>query len=96
VFNKKTAAYTNLQELIDHAQAQLDSYEPDAPEYDKILDQIERLYKLQSREKETSRVSPDVIVTVIANLAGIALILNHERLHVVTSKALGFVVKSKL
>ena len=96
MFKKKTPAETNLQELIDNAQSQLDSFNADSPEYDKILTQIERLHKLQSRQAETSKVSPDVMVTVAANLAGILLILNYERLHVVTSKALSFVLKSKI
>jgi hypothetical protein len=96
VFKKKTTAETNLQDLIDTAQSQLHAIEADTPEYVAILDQIERLYKLKSRETETSKISPDVLVTVAANLAGILLILNHERLHVVTSKALSFVVKPKL
>jgi hypothetical protein len=33
--------------------------------------------------------------TVIGNLTGILLILNYERAHVVTSKAIGFVLKPR-
>ena len=41
------------------------------------------------------RVSPDTMAIVAGNLLGIALIVGHERMNVVTSKALGFVLKSK-
>lgn len=51
-----------------------------------------------AKEKEMNaprRVSPDTIALVAANLVGIALILSHERLHVVASKAIGFIIKPK-
>lgn len=85
---------TTTQELIDTAKSQLFTHEADSPEYDSILNQIERLHKLLLKDKEAS-ISPDAMLTVGANLLGILLILNHERLHVVTSKAMSFVIKAK-
>ena len=96
MFKKKNAAETNLQELIDTAQTQLFACDVDSPEYDKIFTKLEGLYKLHSHQKATSRISPDVAATILANLFGIIVILNHERLHVVTSKALSFVMKTKI
>lgn len=49
---------------------------------------LERLTKMRA-----SRISPDTIATVSANLAGIIMILTHERAHVIASKALGFVFR---
>ena len=40
-------------------------------------------------------IKPETVVLVTANLIGIALVLNHEKLNVVTSKAFGFVSKLK-
>lgn len=40
-------------------------------------------------------VDGNTILTVGANLLGILLILQHENLHAVSSKALGFVLKLK-
>jgi hypothetical protein len=38
-------------------------------------------------------VKADTAVLVLANLAGLALVLHHERLNVVTSKAFGMITK---
>lgn len=39
--------------------------------------------------------SPDAVVAAVGSVAGIVLILNYEKLGVVTSKAVGFVNKMK-
>lgn len=95
-FNKKKNETTNLQALIDTTQSQMEAHESDSKEYGAMLTQLEKLYRLQSLETTGFKISPDVLVTVVANLLGIFLILGHERLHVVTSKAVNFVVKTKL
>lgn len=96
LFTKKTSTETTTQELIDALNTHMFSLEPDSPEYDKCLNQKEKLTKSLSLEtNDKFKISPDVLVTVAANLAGILLILNHERLHVATSKALSFVIKPK-
>lgn len=97
MFKKNTSDVTTTQELIDAANDRLLSLEPDTKEYKKVLDQIERLHKLKDREHTNRfRVSGDTLVVVGANLLGIVLILNYEKLNVVTSKALGFIGKGKL
>ena len=42
------------------------------------------------------KISPDTILIVGANLLGILLILNHERLDIISTKALGFVIKGRV
>lgn len=42
------------------------------------------------------KVSPDTLAVVFGNLAGILLILNFEKLDIVRSKAMSFVLKGKL
>lgn len=64
-------------------------------EYKTISENIERLYKAKSYEKVRS-VSPDTIAVVVGNLLGIAIILGYEQAHVITSKALGFVIKGRV
>ena len=86
---------TTLQDQIDSILLQMEQEEGNSPEFDGLLTQLERLYKLQAPEK-ARRVSPDAIVAVAGNLLGIVLILNYERINVVTSKALSFVIKSKI
>jgi len=53
-------------------------------------------HELKVKEFEKSRrVSPDTLAIVAANIVGILLIIGYERANVVTSKALGFILKSK-
>lgn len=86
-----------LDMAIDHALTQLQNHSPDSSEYIKIVDQLERLYKLQVPSAEPAKpVSKDAIIAVVGNIAGIVMILGYEKAHVITTKALGFVIKSKL
>jgi len=89
-----TTEPSNLDVAIDVALESLSKEKPDTDEYTKILDQIVRLNKLKEKPS-SSRVSPDALIAVFGNLAGIVLIINHERVNVITTKALGFVMKSK-
>jgi phage gp29-like protein len=63
-------------------------------EYAKALTRVERLYELLDKEKPKT-FSKDTILTVAANLIGIILILKHENVNVITSKALGFVLRPR-
>ena len=42
------------------------------------------------------KISPDTLLIVGANLLGILLILNHERLDIISTKALGFVITGRV
>ncbi len=42
------------------------------------------------------KISPDTLLIVGANLLGILLILNYERLDIISTKALGFVIKGRV
>lgn len=46
--------------------------------------------------KPTWSISPDTILVVAGNLLGIVLILKHEKLDIITSKALGFVLRGRV
>ena len=93
---KNNTVITHLIEQINEATTQLGSLTATDEEYSKTIDQIERLHKLLAKEREGFRVSPDTLIIVAGNLLGIVLILNYERLVVITSKAVGFVGKFKL
>lgn len=85
----------SLQELIDLVQTQMLMEGADSEKFTEMADELERLYAMK-KSNNTSRVSPDALVAVAGNILGIGLILQHERLHVVTSKALSFVMKTKV
>jgi len=62
------------------------------------MDANRRLKEIEADAKERAltepkRISPDTLATIGANLLGIMIIIGHERAHVVTSKALGFIMK---
>jgi hypothetical protein len=58
-------------------------------EYEKMATTIAKLYEFRLKE----RVSMDTIVTVATHLAGLAVIVHHERVHVIVSKAFGLIKK---
>ena len=83
-----------LEDVIRAALQQLIDEPLGTDEYDRKVDQIAKLYELK-KHNASERVSKDTLYTVIGNLTGILLILNYERMHVVTSKAVGFVMKPR-
>jgi len=91
IFNKKP---NHLQDAIDAAALELLSTPTYSEEYARLLDHLSKLTKL-NEANSSKPVSRDTLVLAATNLAGIVLILTHERAHVVTSKALGFVLKSR-
>lgn len=92
---KHLAEPTLLEESIASAYNQLESHDAGTEKYADILDKIERLEALRPKKKGLS-VSGDALIAAGANIAGIMLILNYEKLGIVTSKAVGFIIKSKL
>jgi hypothetical protein len=89
---KTQNAPTRLDEVIDSALTHMIDLDPTTDAYAKAADQVSKLYKL--KESTTpKRVSSDTLAVVLGNLAGIGMILGYERAHIVTSKALGFVLR---
>jgi len=54
-----------------------------------------KLMKLKMELKPSWRPSPDVLVTAIGSVASVVLMLHFEKLGVITSKAISFVMKAK-
>lgn len=80
---------------IDSVLEELQYHEKDSKEYAQILSQLEKLMKMQDM-KRGRHLKPDTVAQIAANLAGIGLILNYEKLSVITTKALGFIIKGRL
>lgn len=57
--------------------------------YKSIINQVSKLKELRT----TDKISKEAWLTVGTHLAGIAIILSHERTHVIASKAFGFLKK---
>jgi hypothetical protein len=58
-------------------------------DYKSIITQATKLKELRT----TDKISKETWATIGANLAGIAIILSHERTHIIASKAFGLVKK---
>lgn len=89
---KKNTNTAGMKLVIDAATAELLKETPGSDRYDKIVAQLERLNKLAA-SNSGDKISKDGLIAVIGNLAGIGIIVGHERLAVITSKAIGFVGK---
>lgn len=79
-----------LNKAIDALLAQMDAVPSESEEYSKMVDQLSKLYSLRETPQ---RVSPDTLAIVLGNLLGIVVIVGHERAHIVTSKAINFLLK---
>jgi hypothetical protein len=94
MFTSKPQTETpELDEAITTALRQLEVVPAYSDEYIKIVSQIEKLYALKNQNR-SQRVSPDTMAIIIGNLLGIVFILEYEHAHVVTSKALNFVLRA--
>jgi len=79
-----------LEIRIDQLIVELGVYEPKSDEYGLIVERLTKLHKIQD-DISPEPVSPNTALTVFANLFGIFMIVQHEKLDFITSKALGFV-----
>lgn len=71
---------------------ELEACVPGTPEYKELLEQL----KLAKQTKfYIWRFDSDTLLTTIAHLSSIVLVMNFERLHILTSRALGFIPKLK-
>jgi hypothetical protein len=86
---------TNLEKAIDMVIKNMANYSPDSEEYAAMAENLERLYKAKANECNR-RVSPDTVAIIVGNLLGILLILGYEKANVITTKALGFVIKGRV
>jgi hypothetical protein len=86
---------TLLDESINNALRELNRNPVGSERYEKALESVIKLYQLKTSEK-SSRISKDTLANVGANLLGIFMIIKHERVNVITSKALSFVTRTRL
>ena len=84
-----------LDKAIHSVLTEMEGFTADQPEFEKMVEQLDKLYKIRA-SIAPSLVSPEAIVSIIANLSGIGMILGFERTHAMTTKALGFVSKPRV
>jgi len=91
IFQKQQS---KLDEPIDAVLNSMQVYGPESTEYDELIGRLDRLTKMQSEER-SSRVSPDTMAIVAGNILGILIIVAYEQKHVMVSKAVGMLLRSK-
>lgn len=88
-FKKNSSDNPLLDKVINDA---LNDLSPHDDDYAKKIKAIAQLHKLKQDEKP-DRVSPDTMALILGNLIGIGIIVAHERVHVITTKSVGFLKK---
>lgn len=86
---KRNPIETGLDNEINHLLELMDQEKTYTDEYKSMTDQLTKLYAL----RQGNRVSKDTLAAIGAHLAGMVIIMNHERAHVIASKAFGFLKK---
>jgi hypothetical protein len=94
MFGKKKDVTVKLDQVENRLLDEMIMYGPDSTSYPDWVGYLERVGNL--RKSQDKRVpNPDTIALVAGNLLGILIIVAYEQKHVMTSKGLGFVMKSK-
>ena len=89
--NKQTALEAEIAAVLEIMK----QHQPDSAEYKKMTDNLEKLYKMDAIKRE-QKIKKDTILIIAGNLLGIALILGFEQAGVITTKALGFIIKGRV
>lgn len=80
---------------IDRIVKELEGMKPETQEYEAKVKAVDVLCR--ARSYQPARViNMDTVIAASVNIVGILLILNYENLHVVSSKALSFVLKGRM
>ncbi len=86
---------SKLDVVIDSITEKMLKLEPNSDEYTTMAKNLETISKAKSYEKERG-IKPDTIILGVVNLIGIILILKHEQVDIITTKALSFVLKGRV
>ena len=92
---RKQISKTILDLEIEALLLEMKNHSRSSSEYKVMVESLTELYK--AKEVTLGRqISPDTIAIIAANLLGIGMILGFEKANVVTSKALGFIMKGRV
>lgn len=90
LFRKTPIAKSGLEVAIDEVLSEMKGFTADQDEYAIMADQLVKLYALKEVDRPV-RAMNDAVIMSLGNVICVALILEYERVHVVTSKALLFI-----
>lgn len=84
-----------LENEVARAIRALKNHEIGSDDYATTLDRVVTLHKMLAEEKP-NQVSKDTMAVVGANLLGIVLVIKHEFVNVITSRAMTLLVKPRI
>lgn len=87
-------APTLLEKQITRVLEDMTNQDPASEEYGELMERLQKLHKMAD-DNRPSRVSPDTALLSATNILGIILIIRHEYVNVITSKAQSFVLKPR-
>jgi hypothetical protein len=73
---------------------ELETTDPGSDQYEKLVERLNKLQKMRAEDRP-ERLSPNTAALVSANIVGILMIIRHEQVNFIASKALGFVMRLK-
>lgn len=84
-----------LDDTIADIHSQLSGYTIDNDEYAAGVEYLTKLYHAKAENYKPNVVSKDTIVVAGTNIVGILAILSFEQVRIVSTKALGLVLKAR-
>lgn len=82
-----------IKQEINRIHSTMEGMKIESEEYQIAMGHLKTLYEIRSKDKIS--ISLDTMAVVAGNLLGLIFVLKHEELNVITSKALGFVIKGR-
>lgn len=93
IFTKKKSNKEMIEELIEGLTMSIGLEDPTSEDYKKMTENLKTLEESKSKE---DKVSKDTMIGVLSNMGLAFLILNYEKIGVITSKAFQLITKVKI
>lgn len=93
---------TLLEKQIDRLEERMEKIQDQtSDEYRECQEMLEKLYEIQiqlmeKKNDSKKRIDPNTLIIAAGSLLEIILIMNHERLYVIATKAMSRVVRARL
>ena len=85
---------TLIELVTDKTVRALNDHPIGSQEYEKVMNALIQLHRMREAEKPSS-ISKDTLVLAGTNLLGIIMIIRHEHVNVITSRAMNLVIKPR-
>jgi len=80
----------DIESEIEHILTKLESLKPESEEYTTAVKNLDTLYACRSYKTNTW-LNYEVLIPAAVNILGILLVINYEKVGIVTSKAMSLV-----